>query len=99
MTIETNIVQNSDDSITIISNQNDRSVSDIIDGNKYLQNSYGKQEAQYKGDSNLGQRVARIPVIIVEQMMREGIWGDQDKMRSWLNDPDNKYFRTTNGTV
>jgi hypothetical protein len=32
-------------------------------------------------------------------MMREGVWGNQEKMKEWLNHPDNAPWRTTKGKV
>ena len=42
---------------------------------------------------------ARIPLIVVEKMMREGVWGNKERMREWLNHPDNAPWRTTKGKV
>ena len=39
-------------------------------------------------------KVATIPNIIIDQLMKDGVWFDKKKMKQWLNDPDNKYFRT-----
>jgi hypothetical protein len=38
--------------------------------------------------------VARIPNIVVDQLMREGLWWDKKAMKKWLNDPNNKGWRT-----
>ena len=54
---------------------------------------------KYKGDSQFSHRVARIPLIVVEKMMREKVWGNQERMREWLNHPDNAAWRTTKGKV
>ena len=43
--------------------------------------------------------VAEIPMIIYEQAMREGWQDDQEKWRLWLNDPQNKVFRITDGKI
>jgi hypothetical protein len=43
--------------------------------------------------------VARVPVHIVEQAMREGWYHDQAAWRKWCNDPDNKSFRVWKGRV
>jgi hypothetical protein len=45
------------------------------------------------------QQVAMLPAVIVNRLLREGIWGDDKKMRAWLNDPDNRAFRTGGGRV
>jgi len=44
-------------------------------------------------------QVAELPAIIVNRLIREGIWGDQKKMRQWLNDPDHRDFRTGGGRL
>ncbi len=44
-------------------------------------------------------RVASIPLSIYYQLKAEGKLDDQAYMKRWLNDPDNKYFRTRSGQV
>jgi hypothetical protein len=44
-------------------------------------------------------KVAEIPLVIVNRLMQQGIWGDDKKMRQWLNDPDNRSFRSGGGKV
>ncbi|HJQ13085.1 MAG TPA: hypothetical protein VJ840_18780 [Gemmatimonadaceae bacterium] len=43
--------------------------------------------------------VARIPLVILEELQRKGITRDQKAMKKWLNDPDNRFFRTREGKV
>jgi hypothetical protein len=43
--------------------------------------------------------VARVPMVVYEQAMREGWAEDQAAWTRWLNDPDNKAFRVWEGTV
>lgn len=43
--------------------------------------------------------VARVPVHVVEQAMREGWYNDTAAWRKWANDPDNKAFRVWKGRV
>jgi len=31
--------------------------------------------------------------------MRDGVWNNQERMREWLNNPENAPFRTTKGKV
>lgn len=38
--------------------------------------------------------VAEIPIAVVNQLMRDGIWQDKDRLTKWLNDPDNRAWRT-----
>lgn len=52
-------------------------------------------------------RVANIPLNILESLMQQGILvpgkkGDGDgnkRFKKWLNDPDNRFFKTRNGRV
>ncbi|NNM74755.1 hypothetical protein [Enterovirga aerilata] len=43
--------------------------------------------------------VARVPVPIYEQALREGWAYDDAKWRKWLNDPDNRAFRVSEERV
>tara|TARA_B100001057_G_scaffold394187_1_gene403301 strand:+ start:3480 stop:3773 length:294 start_codon:yes stop_codon:yes gene_type:complete len=43
--------------------------------------------------------VAEVPMVIYQQAMREGWVNDKAKWKRWLNDPDNKLFRTWPGKV
>ena len=97
MAIQNQIIENADGSLTSVSSQNNQIIKDIVDINN--KDKFNTRHDKYKGDSQFSHRVARIPLILVEQMMREGIWGDQERMRVWLNDPENAPFRTTKGKV
>jgi hypothetical protein len=44
-------------------------------------------------------RVASIPIALYFDLKRQGIAEDPEAMRRWLNDPDNRFFRTSPGTV
>ena len=50
-------------------------------------------------------KVASIPLIVVQQLAKKGIMkqagGIKDKVRfrKWLNDPDNRFFKTYNGNI
>ena len=43
--------------------------------------------------------VAEIPMVVYQKAMREGWINDKAKMKRWLNDPDNKAFRTWQGKI
>lgn len=43
--------------------------------------------------------VAEIPMQVIEKAHHEGWFHDQQKWKQWLNDPDNKVFRVTDGKV
>lgn len=69
-------------------------VSAIIEENK---NEY----AQIDERARWGEwtKVASIPMSVYFQLKREGKLDDDAYMKRWLNDPDNKYFRTRSGEV
>lgn len=46
------------------------------------------------GGEGHGVMVASIPVVLYDQLMREGIAEDNEAMLRWLRDPDNRLFRT-----
>lgn len=97
MAIQNQIIENADGSLTSVSSQNNQIIKDIVDINN--KDKFNTRHDKYKGDSQFSHRVARIPLILVEQMMREGIWGNQERMKEWLNDPENAPFRTTKGKL
>ena len=79
------------------------------DGNTFIE--HGEQEISERLSINKalqnmprdgwgeGQRVASVPAVVVEYLMREGIYYDQKRLKAWLNDPDNLAFRTRLGKV
>lgn len=69
-------------------------VSEIIELNKRRYNN--QSESTRWGD---GQVVASIPMPLLAELQRRGITNDPAKMRAWLNDSDNRHFRTRPGKV
>ena len=45
------------------------------------------------------QRVASIPLVTFYDLKAKGIADDPTAMKKWLNDPDNRFFRTRPGKV
>ena len=43
--------------------------------------------------------IAEVPMVIWQKALREGWSKDRAKWKKWLNDPDNKVFRTWQGKV
>jgi len=71
----------------------------IIESNKASYNSI--DERARWGD---GQLVADIPFPVIEDLNKQGILRgfvviDQKRMKAWLNNPDNRFFRTRPGRV
>lgn len=46
-----------------------------------------------------GRRVASIPMPIYQKLRERGITRDPKAFKAWLNDPDNRAFRTSPGRV
>lgn len=77
------------DQATITAEQD---VSNVIESNKRV---YNDANGKY-GDWT---RVASIPMVVYMDLKKKGILDDQVALKRWLNDPDNKYFRTRPGTI
>ena len=69
-------------------------VEPIIEYNKALYNA--TDERARHGDVS---RVANIPLVVWADLKRRGIMDDEKKLSAWLNDPENRMFRTRPGKV
>jgi len=52
----------------------------------------------------LENKIASIPLTVIDTLNQKGIMKgfdvvDQKKFRAWLNDPDNRFFRTRQGKI
>ena len=68
----------------------------IVDEARLAANAYGSPLTP--GKQYHGMRVATIPFNVYEMWMKEtngAIQKDSKLLKKYLNDPDNKYFRTT----
>jgi hypothetical protein len=100
MALNTRLVENLDGSLTSVSSQDTQEIRDIVTENtRYREEGSRSGRHQYKGDTQFSHKVASIPMIMVEQMMRDGVWNNQERMREWLNNPENAPFRTTKGKL
>jgi hypothetical protein len=70
-------------------------VETIIEANKAIYNEHDER-TRWADNNN---RVASIPLTIYWQLEREGITKDPVLFKKWLNDPDNRVFRTRPGVV
>lgn len=75
----------------VIETQQD--VTDLIDANKAEANA---ASSNWKGDMH---KVASIPMNVYFDLKQKGIIDDPTALKSWLNDPANRYFRTKGGRV
>lgn len=77
--------------------ENQQDVTDLVGDNKTAYNLFDER-ANWKGDLH---KVASIPLTVMYDLKRKGMWFDQDPaaFRRWLNDPDNRFFRTRPGRI
>lgn len=71
----------------------DPDVSGTLDRNKAVYN--GNQNKRF-GEMR---HVASIPPSVYWKLVQDGITQDEAAFSRWLNDPDNRYFRTFPGKV
>ncbi len=74
----------------VISKEQD--VSAIIEQNKKEFNAAPDRFGEWT-------KVGSIPLSVYYELERKGILNDQKAMAKWLNDPDNRAFRTRPGTI
>lgn len=68
-------------------------VTEIVDQNK---KDYATADKKFKGDMH---RIASIPMNVYMELRANGTMQDPKRLKAWLNDPDNRYFRTKPGRV
>ena len=71
----------------------EQEVTDLVDSNKAAANA---ASGNWKGDMH---KVASIPLNVYYDLKRRGILDDPKRLKAWLNDPDNRHFRTKHGRV
>jgi len=82
----TEITTDSETGLPLITYTQD--VKPIIEANK-------RAAANFTGTSKTGwTKVASIPNVVVQRLMQTGIWYDEQAMNVWLNQRDNRVFRT-----
>jgi len=77
------------DEATITAEQD---VNEVIEANKAAYNDAPDRYGEFT-------RVAQIPMVIYWELKKKGILDDQVALKRWLNDPDNRFFRTRPGQV
>jgi hypothetical protein len=93
----TSVGLNDKDEITLQTEQN---VDALIEQNK---KEYNNAETKWS-DQLFGNKVASIPFTAIDNLNKQGIMKgftvlDQKKFFAWLNDPDNRFFRTKQGRI
>ena len=74
--------------------RNAQDAEPIVEANK---RAYTEGDG-YSASRNL-RRVASIPLVLYLDLKKRGILRDPRRFRAWLNDPDNRFFRTAPGRV
>lgn len=77
-------------------------ITDIIEQNKKEYNSF--DERSRWSDHVFGNKVASIPLTVIDELNKQGIMRgfavlDEKRFRAWLNERDNRVFRTRTGVV
>jgi len=77
-------------------------VSGIVEANKREFNQY--DERAKWSDEVYGNKVASIPLTVIDDLNKQGIMRgfhilDEKRFRHWLNERDNRVFRTRPGVV
>lgn len=83
-----------DDATDMATIQTQQDVTDVIEENK---NDFAQVDERAKWGELT--KVASIPLSLYYQLKSEGKLDDQAYMKRWLNDPENRYFRTRPGEV
>jgi hypothetical protein len=89
-----------DDGGIVIESSQD--VGGIIESNKAQFNSY--DERAKWSDQLFGNKIASVPLVVIDDLNKKGIMRgfhvvDQARFKEWLNNPDNRAFRTRPGRV
>jgi hypothetical protein len=77
-------------------------ISGILEQNKKEYNSF--DERARWSDDLLGNKVASIPLTVIDDLNKQGIIRgfavlDDKRFKAWLNERDNRVFRTRTGVV
>lgn len=77
-------------------------ISGIIEQNRKEYNSF--DERARWSDEVFGNKVASIPLTVIDDLNKQGIMRgfhilDEKRFKAFLNNPDNRFFRTRTGVV
>ena len=77
-------------------------ITDILEQNKKEYNSY--DERARWSDHLFGNKIASIPMTVIDELNKQGIMRgfavlDEKRFKAWLNERDNRVFRTRTGVV
>ena len=69
-------------------------IGEIVKKNRADRKAFAIDKNSATGRFGEFAKVASIPNVVVDQLMKSGVWFDRVAFRKWLNDPDNRLFRT-----
>jgi hypothetical protein len=72
-----------------------QATDDIIEANKQASSDFDPYLAR-RSTAGIN-RVASLPAVVVMQLREAGIWDDKPALMKWLDQPENRHFRTDGG--
>ncbi len=84
-----------DDDTDQIRMETEQDIEPLAELAQYVRHGFDER-ARWKGDMH---HVASVPMTVYEELRKKGILQDKVALRKWLNDPDNRVFRTRPGRV
>ena len=95
--IRNKVAHETDSGLVIATTQD---VSAIVEQNK---KEYNQNNGRW-GEDVFDNKIASIPLTVIDDLNKVGIMRgfhvvDQKRFKAWLNNPDNRFFRTKQGRV
>ena len=92
------IAHNTDSGIVIATEQD---ITEIIEQNK---REYNASSTTWGDGDVFSNKIASIPFTVIDELNKQKIMRgfhvvDSKRFKAWLNNPDNRFFRTKQGTV
>jgi hypothetical protein len=92
------VAHNTDDGIVIATEQD---ITEIIEQNK---REYNTSSTTWGDGDVFSNKIASIPFTVIDELNKQKIMRgfhvvDSKRFKAWLNNPDNRFFRTKQGTV
>ena len=92
------VSHNTDDGIVIATEQD---ITEIIEQNK---REYNASSTTWGDGDVFSNKIASIPFTVIDELNKQKIMRgfhvvDSKRFKAWLNNPDNRFFRTKQGTV
>ena len=92
------IAHNTDSGIVIATEQD---ITEIIEQNK---REYNASSTTWGDGDVFSNKIASIPFTVIDELNKQKVMRgfhvvDSKRFKAWLNNPDNRFFRTKQGTV